>query len=94
MRFLDLVPPSFEKMLDQSSLKCLQKVYGISWKDRIPNTTVLKVYEIEGTEALLIKGQLRRAGHLTRMEENRIPKTLFYGELVGGQRPRGGQYKR
>jgi len=44
--------------------------------------------EIEGIEALLIEGQLRWAGHLTHMEENRIPKALFYGELVGGQRSR------
>ena len=43
---------------------------------------------------MLIKRQLRWAGHLTRMEENRIPKTLFNGELVGGQRSRGGQHKR
>ena len=43
---------------------------------------------------MLIKGQLRWAGHLTRMEENRITKALFYGELVGGQRSQGGQHKR
>ena len=67
---------------------------GISWKDRIPNTTVLERCEIEGIEALLIKGQLRSAGHFIRMEENRVPKALFYGELVGGQRSRGGQHKR
>lgn len=28
------------------------------------------------------------------MEENRIPKALFYGELVGDQRSRGGKHKR
>ena len=28
------------------------------------------------------------------LEENRIPKALFYGEMVGGQRSRGGQHKR
>ena len=80
------------KKLDQFHLRCLRKICGISWKDRIPNTTVLKRCEIEGIEAVLIKGQLRWAGHLTRMEENRIPKALFYGELVGGQRSRGGQH--
>ena len=82
------------KKLDQFHLRCLRKICGISWKDRIPNTVVLERCEIEGIEALLIKGQLRWAGHLTRMEENRIPKALFYGELVGGQRSRGGQHKR
>ena len=76
------------KKLDQFHLKCLRKVCGISEKDRIPNTTVLELCEIESIEALLIKGQLRRAEHLTRMEENRMPKALFCGELVGGQRPR------
>ena len=94
MLFLDLVPPSAEKNLDQFHLKFLRKVCGISWKDRIPTTTVLELFEIEGIEAFLIKGQLRRAVHLTRMEENRIPKALFYGELFGGQRPRGGKHKR
>ena len=80
--------------LDQFHLRCLRKICGIPWKDRIPNTTVLERCEIEGFEALLIKGQLWWAGHLTRMEENRIPKALFYQELVGGQRSWGGQHKR
>ena len=80
---------------NQFHLKCLRKICGISWKDRITNTTVLERCEIGGIEALLIRGQLRWAGHLTRMEENRIPKALFYGELlVGGQRSRGDQHKR
>ena len=91
---MDLVPPSWEKKLDQFHLRCLRKICGIYWKDRIPNTTVLERCEIEGIEALLIKGQLRWAGHLTRMEENRIPKALFYGVIVGGQRSRGGQHTR
>ena len=82
------------KKLDQFHLKCPRKICGITWKDRIPNITVLECCEIEGIEALLIKGQLRWAGHLTRMEENRIPKALFYGELVDGKRSRGGQHKR
>ena len=78
----------------QLQLRCLRKICGIPWKDRIPNTTVLERCEIEGIEALLINGQLRWAGHLTRMEENKIPKALFYGKLVGAQCSRGGQHKR
>ena len=82
------------KKLDQFHLRCLRKICGITWKDRIPNTTVLERCEIQGIEAMLIKGQLWWAGHLTGMEENRIPKALFLRELVGGQRSWGGQHKR
>ena len=78
MLFLDLVPQSCEKNLTTSIL----------------NTTVLQLCETEGIEALLINGQLRRAGYLTCIEENRIPKVLFYGELVCVQRPRGGQHRK
>ena len=44
------------KKLDQFHLRCLRKICGIPWKDRIPNTTVLERCETEGIEALLIKG--------------------------------------
>ena len=69
------------KKLDQFHLRCLRKICGISWKDRIPNTTVLERCEIEGIEALL---QLRWTGHLTRMEENRIQKAqcLWYSVFL------------
>ena len=69
--------PRHVKTLDQFHLRWQRKICGIYWKDRIPNTTVLEGCEIEGIEASLIKGQLRWAGHLTRMEENRIPKAVF-----------------
>ncbi|KAL8593603.1 hypothetical protein ACOMHN_039530 [Nucella lapillus] len=39
--------------------------------------------------ALLTQSQLRWSGHLVRMEDSRLPKQLFYGELTEGLRPRG-----
>ena len=49
---------------------------------------------LERTEyqTLLYLKVARWAGHLTCMEENRIPKALFYGELAGGHRSRGGRH--
>ena len=44
------------KKLDQFHLRCLRKICDISWKGRIPNTTLLELCEIEGIEALLHQG--------------------------------------
>ena len=41
-----------------------------------------------------MKNQLRWAGHVVRMDDNRIPKQCFYGELVCGKRPRHKPKKR
>ena len=49
---------------------------------------------ITSIEALLIKHQLRWAGHLVRMPEKRLPKQIFYSELSSGTRKRGRQKKR
>ena len=42
----------------------------------------------------LIQTQLRWAGHVVRMSEQRLPKRLSCGELQQGRRSRGGQKKR
>ena len=42
-------------------------------------------------EATLTASQLRWTGHIIRMNDSRLPKTVFYGELAKGKRLRGGQ---
>ena len=45
-------------------------------------------------EAMLLKSQLRRAGHVSRMEDHCLPKIALYGEVSSGHRGRGAPKKR
>ena len=46
------------------------------------------------TEAMIMKNRLHWVGHVQRMEDNRIPKQLMFGELASGKRKQGRPLKR
>ena len=82
------------RKLDQYHMRCLRSIAGIRWQDKVPNTEVLDRCQISGIEAILLHTQLRWAGHLRRMPDNRLPKAVFYGQLASGERSRGRPLKR
>ena len=82
------------KSLDQFHLRCLRKIMGISWKDQIPNTEVLRRAALPGIEALIMMAQMRWVGHVVRMNDTRLPKTIFFSELASGARNVGRPHKR
>ena len=82
------------KKLDQFHLRCLCKVLRVSWKDHVPNQEILRRAELTGIESMLNLAQLRWSGHVTRMDDSRLPKQLFHAELSTGKRHKGGQRKR
>ena len=49
---------------------------------------------MQSVHTLLNLAQLRWTGPVTRMPDERLPKTVFYGELQEGKRSQGGQKKR
>ena len=70
-------------------MRHLRKIMNISWKDKITNAEVLKRAKMPSVEAILTGVQLRWAGHVVRMDNSRLPKVIFYGELKQGTRPIG-----
>ena len=83
-----------EKRLNHFHMTCLRKILKIKWQDRIPDTEVLQQTNMPSIFTLLRKAQLRWAGHVVRMSEERLPKKIFFGEFAGGKRSQGGQKKR
>ena len=51
------------------------------------DTEVLEKALCSSLESMITTAQLHWVGHLVRMDDGRLPKRLFYGELVSGKRP-------
>ena len=82
------------KMLNHFHTTCLRKLLNIRWQDKVPDTEVLHSAGSLSIHTILMKSQLRWAGHVVRMPDHRLPKHLLYGELQQGRRTQGGQRKR
>lgn len=79
------------RKLEAVQQRHLRRIMGVRWSDYISNVEVLRRAGLHSIEATLANSQLRWAGHVARMREDRIPKTVFYGELAEGRRRVGGQ---
>ena len=77
------------KLLERFHQRCLRTILNIHWSDYITNLIVLEQADITSIEAMLLKIQLRWAGHVSSMEDHRLPKIILYGELSAGLRNRG-----
>ena len=82
------------RLLERFHQRCLRSILNIHWRDYITNVEVLDRAKIPSIEAILLKQQLRWAGHVHRMNDNRFPKLTLYGELSRGHRVRGAPRKR
>ena len=72
----------------------LRTILNIKWQDRVSNLQILDMAESTSIEAVILKSRLRWVGHVTRMEDNRLPKQLMFGELASGKRKQGRPLKR
>ena len=67
-------------------MRCPRSTARIKWQDRVPHTDVLEICGISGIEAMFLQAQLRWVGHVVRMPDTRIPKQVFYGQLMANRR--------
>lgn len=78
-----------ETKLNSFHLRCLRRILGIKWQDRVTNRKVLESTGLSSLTGLIRLKRLRWLGHVHRMSDGRIPKDILYGELVEGSRPKG-----
>ena len=82
------------RLLERFYQRCLHSILGIKRQGRVSNEEVLKRTSLPSIESISLQLQLRWAGHVTRMEDVRIPKAVFFSELQEGKRDRGTPSKR
>ena len=80
---------SQERRLNTFHMRCLRRLLGITWQERVTNEEVLSRANIPSMYAILKQRRLRWLGHVCRMDDGRIPKDILYGQLSSGTRARG-----
>lgn len=81
------------RSLEKFHIGCLQRILGITWKDKMTYDIIYQRTQTCSIETLLAQRHLRWLGHTIRMSDQRLPKQILYGQLVGN-RNAGGPKKR
>ena len=72
--------------LNGFQLRCLWHLLHIRWQDRVTNTEVLERAGSLNMPSLPIQRRIRWLDHVHRMEPDRLPREILYGELREGVR--------
>ena len=75
-----------ERRLNVFHLRSLRHMLHIRWQDRVSNSEVLQRTGLLSMQSMLIQKRLRWLGHVHRMECQRLPREILYGELRDGAR--------
>ena len=82
------------KQLERFHQRCPRSILGIHWTAHTPDTEALEKANTISIEARIHRHRLRWVGHVIRLDDDRIPKQLLYGELSVGSRPQHKPKKR
>ena len=78
-----------KRRLSTFHLRCLHRLLVLTWQDHNTNIDVLAKGGMACTHSMLTTRRLHWLGHVSRMEDSRIPKNLLFGKLASGSRSTG-----
>ena len=81
-------------VIERCHQHCLRTILNIHWSDFVNKFEVLEMAMVTSIEAMLLKTQLCWAGHVSKMEDHRLPKIILYGQLSTGHRDKGAPLKK
>ena len=70
------------RLLEHLHQRCLRIILNIHWSDLINNVEVLEQAEVSSIEAMILKYQLRWAGHVSRLKDHRLPTAIVIEGLL------------
>ena len=82
------------ELLERFHQRCLRSILGIKWQDHVSDEEVIKRSSLPSIESILLQVKLLCAGNVTRIEDVRILKAVFFSELQEGKRDHGAPRKR
>ena len=75
------------RVLERFHQHCIRRILSIKWSSHTPDAVVLERAGIPSIKKRIMMYQMRWVGHVVRMQDGRLPKQMFYGELLRGKRP-------
>ena len=66
-------------------MRCVRVILGVTKWDKKRNTSLRVTAGFERVEVMPVRRRLRWLGHVARMDETRIPKSLLTCKLDGGK---------
>ena len=80
---------AIQRKIDAFQQRCLRKILGITYRDRVKNEEVMKRTGQGRLQDVVAGRRLQFWGHVVRMEDCRIPKSALSWFPAGGKRKQG-----
>ena len=74
------------KLLEDVHQRWLRQILHTKWQSHVSDTEVLGKTWLPSIQSMVMKSCLRWVGYIVRMDDSRLPRQLFYGEIWEGKR--------